>query len=79
MKDANFDLGSKPLWLLNFWFFYASLLPFVHESLSKIKVDDRTTFAFKEKLKRLKGNLTRWNVKVFGDVRILGTWTKRKR
>ncbi|XP_057453055.1 uncharacterized protein LOC130744910 [Lotus japonicus] len=60
--------GPKPFRVLNCWFQHHSFKKFVEDSWTKLQVQGRGIFIFKEKLKMLKADLKKWNVKVFGDV-----------
>lgn len=61
LKINKVDWGAKPFKTNNCWFNNKDLLKFMRKEWNVIKVEGRSDFVIKEKLKILKVNLRRWN------------------
>ncbi|XP_058762006.1 uncharacterized protein LOC131635401 [Vicia villosa] len=60
------DWGPKPFRVNDCWFEDSSFLPFVEKVWRSIKVEGRSDFILKEKLRILKSSLRIWNEEQFG-------------
>ncbi|GAU48536.1 hypothetical protein TSUD_282880 [Trifolium subterraneum] len=63
---SNLNWGPKPFKVNNCWLEHPEFKPFVEKTWNKLNVEGKKAFVIKEKLKRLKEELRRWNRDVFG-------------
>ncbi|XP_019433565.1 PREDICTED: uncharacterized protein LOC109340346 [Lupinus angustifolius] len=66
LKIDNSDWGPTPFHTNNCWFSDHRFNQFVVEEWKKLEINGRGSFVFKEKLKKLKVALKRWNKHHFG-------------
>jgi hypothetical protein len=62
--------GPKPFKFLNCWLHHPEFIPFVKDTWESTILRGSSAFILKEKLKRLKEALRRWNREVFGIVEL---------
>ncbi|MCH81419.1 LINE-1 reverse transcriptase like, partial [Trifolium medium] len=63
---SKLDWGPKPFKFNNCWLDHAEFKPFVEKLWSNMKIEGKKAFILKEKLKRTKEELKKWNKEVFG-------------
>ncbi|GAU34402.1 hypothetical protein TSUD_217420 [Trifolium subterraneum] len=66
LECNNRNWGPKPFKFNNCWLEHPDFIPFVKASWESMDIHGRKVFILKEKLKRLKESLRKWNHEVFG-------------
>ena len=68
VKSVEKDWGPKPFRSVDAWFLERGFREMVKEKWSSYPAEGNAFVSFKEKLKRLKGDLKIWNKEVFGNI-----------
>lgn len=68
METKIVDWGPKPFRFINAWCSHPEFKKFIEDSWKSYEVDGWYGFRIKEKLKRLKEDLKKWNREVFGFI-----------
>ncbi|CAL5378246.1 unnamed protein product [Camellia sinensis] len=67
MEDRR-DWGPRPFRFLNAWFLHSDFKPMVKKSWEEATIFGWAGYRLKGKLAKLKVDLKKWNVEVFGNV-----------
>ncbi|XP_057788776.1 uncharacterized protein LOC131005735 [Salvia miltiorrhiza] len=68
LETKSIDWGPKPFRFLNAWISHCDFEKVVKESWERPGISGWKNFVFKEKLKRLKEDLKKWNQSSFGSI-----------
>lgn len=68
MESKRVDWGPKPFRFINAWCTHPDFKKIVEDSWNSYDVEGWYWFRVKEKLKRLKDDLMKWNRDIFGSI-----------
>jgi hypothetical protein len=66
LESSNLNCGPKPFKFNNCWLEHADFIPFVKATWESMDILGKKAFIVKQKMKRLKEALNKWNHEVFG-------------